>query len=54
MGLRTDHVFHRRDELLGEAAMRDEYQTDHGDSVWAAESRRLRAGGKGVMSRSRP
>ena len=33
MGLRTNHMLHRRDELLGEAAMRDEDQTDHVCSV---------------------
>ena len=36
VGLRADHVFHRRDEFLGEAAMRDEYQTDHEGSVMKA------------------
>ena len=33
MGLRADHMLHRRDELLGEAAMRDKNQTDHECSI---------------------
>jgi hypothetical protein len=33
MRLRPDHVFHRRDEFLGEAAMGDKNKTDHEMSI---------------------